>query len=685
MAAFFAKISLLLILWGLFLFWWAEWLIYPTSAWTDYKNQAIKNTSSDFLGLNGPYYLMWTLPVFLFAMIALLLSGSSTEISRQLESSLDMKAMPYKELLIRRRTSELPKWRQFLVKISSAFWTQPILVRTPMGVLTVVDLLVISLVGFTFLWIFCYPLLPSLDKIDAAPEDPTFDRWMNKLGRVGHWTGRGWYICAHGSPLPPHFQRVPVLRLLNVPFEHAVRYLRWLGHFSLRVWILWTHSIVYSLHMYLTSGEVRTPKAIFEWVRYGCSLLAGVISMLAGIVMWNFVMLFFIDRFLRAVQSRKAISVLSAQVLPSGLIKLKFPKSPSLKYSALGMIYINMPSVSNFHCTIHSAQPRARQRRTTRFAGGVGITPFMAIIRDLLCRYERGQESLPENVELIWCVPREKDLGTLRDLSPAQIYPEFTTSKQKINVRCFVTRENIGDSKESKAAGGEAFLPFDSEETVFSGTDHDQPRKEVTHIGESNLWIAAVIAAATTGFIIIFGIFHIAIVRPNNHSDQAFFYDDMMMKMDMSGASDAEAAEPQGKAFPTVLAVTFLFVSMFLGVVVFGGAVVLAWMWSKRSLSKTSFVTSKSSPNLNSVTGGATDLEENQPTLLDQAAIVGGSRPSIAGLFEDVVEKHSDEEELCVLVSGPESLQEGVACACRSRNFRYCNTQFQFYSTSFDL
>lgn len=41
------------------------------------------------------------------------------------------------------------------------------------------------------------------------------------------------------------------------------------------------------------------------------------------------VMLYFIDRFLRMIQSRDAVSVLSAQVLPSGVVRLRFPKSPS--------------------------------------------------------------------------------------------------------------------------------------------------------------------------------------------------------------------------------------------------------------------------------------------------------------------------------------------------------------------
>jgi len=37
------------------------------------------------------------------------------------------------------------------------------------------------------------------------------------------------------------------------------------------------------------------------------------------------IFLFFIDRFLRMVQSRKRITGVSAQVLPNGLVELKIP------------------------------------------------------------------------------------------------------------------------------------------------------------------------------------------------------------------------------------------------------------------------------------------------------------------------------------------------------------------------
>jgi hypothetical protein len=42
------------------------------------------------------------------------------------------------------------------------------------------------------------------------------------------------------------------------------------------------------------------------------------------------IFLFFIDRFLRMVQSRRQVAGVSARVLPSGLVELKIPKQPGM-------------------------------------------------------------------------------------------------------------------------------------------------------------------------------------------------------------------------------------------------------------------------------------------------------------------------------------------------------------------
>jgi hypothetical protein len=76
-------------------------------------------------------------------------------------------------------------------------------------------------------------------------------RWMIKVGRVGTWTGRAFYLPMALLFIPVS-RGSPFLRLVNVPFEHAVRFHRWLGHFTLLILLL--HSITFSLHIYYTGG-----------------------------------------------------------------------------------------------------------------------------------------------------------------------------------------------------------------------------------------------------------------------------------------------------------------------------------------------------------------------------------------------------------------------------------------------
>jgi NAD(P)H-flavin reductase len=62
-------------------------------------------------------------------------------------------------------------------------------------------------------------------------------------------------------------------------------------------------------------------------------------------------------------------------------------------------------------------------------AGGIGVSPFVAILRDLLHRYQRDQPNLPSDVTLIWAVQKSEELQLL-DLvsaSTAQITTKSST------------------------------------------------------------------------------------------------------------------------------------------------------------------------------------------------------------------------------------------------------------------
>ena len=77
-------------------------------------------------------------------------------------------------------------------------------------------------------------------------------------------------------------------------------------------------------------------------------------------------------------------------------------------------------------------------------AGGIGITPFMAIIQDILhrCRITTHEEiiHLPMNIVLIWLVRSEIELDILCQISPSLIFRDYESDSCRIYVKVYVTR-----------------------------------------------------------------------------------------------------------------------------------------------------------------------------------------------------------------------------------------------------
>jgi ferric-chelate reductase len=70
-------------------------------------------------------------------------------------------------------------------------------------------------------------------------------RWQAKLDKSGELFGK---VVPFAMTLLflPVTRGSPILRLIHVPFEHAVRYHRWLGHLTML--LITTHGILYSVY-----------------------------------------------------------------------------------------------------------------------------------------------------------------------------------------------------------------------------------------------------------------------------------------------------------------------------------------------------------------------------------------------------------------------------------------------------
>ncbi|OMP08094.1 Ferric reductase, NAD binding protein [Corchorus olitorius] len=74
-------------------------------------------------------------------------------------------------------------------------------------------------------------------------------------------------------------------------------------------------------------------------------------------------------------------------------------------------------------------------------AGGIGISPFLAILSDILHRVRDGKPCLPRNVLVVWAVKKSDELPLLSTIDMESICP-FFSDKVNIEFNIFVTRES---------------------------------------------------------------------------------------------------------------------------------------------------------------------------------------------------------------------------------------------------
>lgn len=241
-------------------------------------------------------------------------------------------------------------------------------------------------------------------------------------------------------------------------------------------------------------------------------------------------------------------------------------------------------------------------------AGGIGITPFIAMLRDLLHRSQSKEDGLPSSVELIWCVRKGSELSLLNDVLLTTPFPSSTQPDTlKIEVKAFITgRDDLDD------------MFFHYENDVTSNVTLDFPdvsstaraMSPVSGTGNS-LWVAIVTAVASCGAMLTTVIFQELVVDPCVQRDP----------------------------FPQRNEVLLFFGSLTAGIVGFGGTMLSAWIICNRMIC----VKSMKKPNPYEMNFGADrghqrtrrhrDMENiTQGTLLERTLITKGARPNLSGI-----------------------------------------------------
>lgn len=688
--------------------------------------------------------------------------------------------------------------------------TYPLVVRGPLGVVTVAEALCMAGLLFLLLYSFgrpTYLYIQNLYKQD--PKTFTASLQLEKLNGASYYMGRAamvsfsllWIPVSRGSPF---------LRLINLPFENAIKYHIWLSVLTLSMLTL--HSIGYIMYYVLS----HTSKEIIEWeaAAESCSVVAGLVAWIVGLIMWatslSFVrrrwyevffgvhhlyvvfiifwlyhvmwtvhlfiipcLLFAIDRFLRMVQSRQSVDVLSAKIMESGSIELKIAnKSTGIAYHPLSSWYLQCPSLSrlmkfqwHFFSVISTGMDgkealsivikplgkwtnhlREQLLESTKGAnawcpfsykaavegpygdesdfflrynviilvgGGIGVTPLLAVLQDILHRKRLGEENLPSSIHLYHCVRKQEELCVLNSVDPNLILPQYEKQGLDIRVNAYVTSPTCKSSKGNDHKDNQKTLDLATfggspvrqrsnnspdlrtskiSSPISVNTSQITPIQGICAISTSgnSKWVFLTILASIVGFYIIWGLSNVLLVKK---------YD---------------------APFPNFHRAHLVVASMALGISLFGGMIILLW-WLQLKISPKketgykaitllsfSKVPQKlSSPNsiggYQNATHLSTDnhhheLQEGLTNDIENAGSLDGSpwngnlhlqsRPDWREIFHSLSIEYQGHN-IGVLVSGPKSMQQDIAKECQrhSKVLQGASSSniFHFHPISFNV
>ncbi|XP_009763020.1 ferric reduction oxidase 6-like [Nicotiana sylvestris] len=418
------------------------------------------------------------------------------------------------------------------------------------------------------------------------------------------------------------------------------------------------------------------------------------------------IFLFMLDRFLRFFQSRKTVDILSATCFPCGTVELVLAKPSNLRYNALGWIFLQVPELSwlqwhpfsvssspldgkhhlailikvlgdwteklkghilNLSVEQPEMEPLLQQNRKITasvegpyghespyhlmyenlilVAGGIGISPFLAILSDILHRINDSKPCLPRNILIVWAIKKSDELPLLETVDMEAICPLFS-DKLNLEIQTFVTRESqppLEEGKTSKAMNPSISPGFKG--CRMSGL-----------VGTGNVvWSGLYVIVSTIGLMITVALLDIFYINP--HNIYYWWYKGLLLIGCMAAS-----------------------------VVIFGGLVIALWhLWERKTSMK-----EEPEDNTKKVDILQQNIEISLHKNLEEARSVNtiryGERPD----FQEIFGSHAKSwgnVDIGVIVCGPPTLQSSVAKECRRQNLQRRGHQaiFHFNSHSFDL
>ncbi|KAJ7950316.1 Ferric reduction oxidase [Quillaja saponaria] len=641
-----------------------------------------------FWGWSGAYLLVYTFPVLFIAVLGcfyLHIANKSNQ--NRMESNKGQK----QKLTI---------------------WNSPMLVKGPLGIVSGTELVFLIMFIALLVWSLSTYLCISLAKI--TPELAAHDGkkvWEEKLGStavelglVGNiWLAFLFFPVARGSS---------VLPLLGLTSEGSIKYHIWLGHITMTLFT--AHGVCYIIYWAVTNQISE----VLKWDNFQTSNIAGELALLSGLIMWVttiprirrkvfelffythylyilFIIffifhvgiaytgimlpgfyLFLVDRYLRFLQSRRKVRLVSARVLPCETIELNFSKSHGLSYNPTSILFVNVPVISKLqwhpftitsnsnlepeklsvviktegmwsrklyqrlsssssmdHLNVSVEGPYGpvstnflRHDTLVMVSGGSGITPFISIIRELMF-VSRNFKCKTPKVVLIYAIKNSSFL-TMLDLIPPVSTTTSDFSNLQLQIEAYVTREKEAKKDKANLIQVKWFKPSTT----------DAPISAI--LGPNRwLWLAAIISSSFIIFLILIGIITHYYIYPIDHNTNAIF------------------------SYPLRTFLNMLVICMCIAITA-SAAVSLNKKHNAREAKQIQNMQGSTSTVMsNSLTNNADiELESLPQQSLGQATNVHyGERPDLKRIISECT-----GSSVGVLVAGPKTLRHEVATICSS-------------------
>ncbi|KAI3435333.1 FAD-binding FR-type domain-containing protein, partial [Psidium guajava] len=419
------------------------------------------------------------------------------------------------------------------------------------------------------------------------------------------------------------------------------------------------------------------------------------------------IFLFGLDKLLRIIQSRPYTNVLSARVLPCEAVELTLPKDPKLKYSPTSVVFMKVPRISKLQWHAFSITSSSNVQEDTMslmikcegwwtnaigrmiteelnsdahrmkcvrvaiegpygpstvdflrydsmllIAGGIGITPFLSILQEIVSAKGSSRYKFPENIHLIHAVKRSQDMSLLSSIS--HILCDKSLGKLHLKLKVYVTREEHPDAAArvlQDALSQGQIVHFDAKDPSYAIHGFDKPTATAAILG-----IASVLF-----FVLLICFNHIFVPSEKK-----------------AGTIKPKGAHSKTKSPSWVVDLILLSCFVISVVVSMTAALMLRRQRTKKAVPPTS-------PKK---AGGLKEPRSSEPhDPLQEHEVHYGGRPNL----QDILTKFRDEtggSDIGVLVCGPESMKESVAKSLQrigQGGGAKRRSKFTFHSLNFTL